>query len=172
MQKATVESKRVDLASAFEYFEDPENLLVLLREGTLTAQGQQRWLGEGPNESPSEFVDIPAPIWCDYRFVRGPNILTDDYENYYSAIRLLRADLDTCLEAPVEKNKGGRPKTYNWEILLPEFFLAAFKDEPGDVAAWVRKAQELDVWGKGPVADEKTLRLKLRPYFNRMKNPD
>lgn len=172
MQKATVESKWIDMASAFERFEDPDNLLVLLREGTLIARGQQRWSGEEPNDPPPPVVDIPTSVWFDYRFVRGPNILTDDYETYYSTIQLSREVLDACFKAPVEKNKGGRPKTYDWEYLLPEIFLSAFEDEPDDLAAWVKQAQELDIWGKGSVADQKTLRNKLQPYFNRMKTPD
>ena len=171
-RKATVAPRFLTLADASTRFEKPDQLIALLREGSLVARGRLGRFSNDPMEFSAETADIPASAWSDYTLTANHQ-LNDGYENFYEAIEIETVKLEavfTDLQEDASKpkgNRGGRPPKWDWEKMIAEILLDAFNDQPSNLHSWVQRVLSMDIWNGNP-PDEKTLKRKLKPLFERL----
>lgn len=163
---------------------DEKDLLLLLKEGTIKAQGQLHnlypldchpadWTPISlPNPS-----EIPVNQWRDSGVIKNKStgsfdLVSNTHENY--AYQNIEIETATIIKVP--QNKGGRPSLYKWDTIFEQIVENVYNHGlPENYNQWSKKLREelpylRDYESGGP--DDKTLKDRLQPLYNRLKSRD
>lgn len=173
MAKPTVVSQFVSLKEAAQRFDDPDNLLRALQDGTLAARGRYSADYTDDRRRLAEPTPIPSASWHEAKADFDLSQLINDDESCFHVVEIERIALDTLAATGVTKNTGGRPPKHDWDQFWREVIIAVHEDGiPPKLDQWVRQLQAglpslTSTSGGGP--DESQIRKKLQPVFKQLK---
>ena len=160
-------------SEARQQFEDPDLLLMLLKEGSVVAIGRHGYFTEEPGINPSPPEDIDCEIWRDWELEADKNTLRDDVHGFFfSEIEIPRENLEALENEPPSEtttaNTGGRPANPLWNAFWVEVAVRVFNDGiPESTAAFAREAFDFELWQGNP-PDLRTIEKRLEPLMNRL----
>lgn len=154
------------------YGRDTEDLIALLKEGTLKAEGRLYLFSDYPGEESSGHKPIDPDIWKDCKFdIERLVLQNQDDEWAYNDIRISREQLKESSNVSTRANSG-RPPKHDLDAFWTEFCLEEARVSIWALPhlnQWVERCLSFELW-KGDPPEKSTLKKRLRPLWRAMKN--